>query len=108
MSQSAFDRPDFPPDHAAHRLSYRACVGIVLFNKQGLVFTGKRSTEKLPADAPPWQFPQGGIDDGEKPLCAARRELLEETGLQSKKVLYEIPCSISFSVNLSTFFDNFP
>ena len=98
MSQSTFDRPDFPPDHAAHGLSYRACVGIVLFNKQGLVFTGKRSTKKLPADAPPWQFPQGGIDDGETPLCAARRELLEETGLQGEKVLYEIPCWLSYDL----------
>ena len=98
MNQSAFDRPNFPPDHAAHRLSYRACVGIVLFNKQGLVFTGKRSTEKLPADAPPWQFPQGGIDDGETPLCAARRELLEETGVQGEKVLYEIPCWLSYDL----------
>ncbi|HCQ82756.1 MAG TPA: hypothetical protein DIT66_08015, partial [Rhodobiaceae bacterium] len=53
--------PVFPPDHPAQKLAYRACVGVVLFNHDGLVFTGKRSTEKLPAEAPPWQFPQGGI-----------------------------------------------
>ena len=87
MKQSAFDRPDFPPDHPAHQLSYRACVGIVLFNRDGLAFTGKRSTEKLPADAPLWQFPQGGMDDSDTPLCAARRELLEETGLQAENIV---------------------
>lgn len=98
MIQNALKRPYFPPNHAAHRLSYRACVGIVLFNREGLVFTGKRSSEKLPADAPPWQFPQGGINDGETPLCAARRELLEETGLRGEKVLYEIPCWLSYDL----------
>lgn len=98
MSTTAFDRPDFPPDHPAHQLSYRACVGIVLFNKDGLVFTGKRSTEKLPADAPLWQFPQGGMDAGETPLCAARRELLEETGLRAQTVLYEIPAWLSYDL----------
>ena len=98
MNQSAFEQPDFPPDHPAHRLSYRACVGVVLLNKRGLVFTGKRSSEKLPADAPLWQFPQGGMDDGATPLCAARRELLEETGLQAGKVLYEVPCWLSYDL----------
>ena len=82
MNQSAFDRPDFPPDHPAHRLSYRACVGVVLLNKRGLVFTGKRSSEKLPADAPLWQFPQGGMDDGETPLCAARRVCSKNSALK--------------------------
>ena len=55
---------------------YRPCAGIVLFNRDGLVFAGRRTDTSPPA----WQFPQGGIDSGESPETAALRELAEETG----------------------------
>ena len=55
---------------------YRACAGIVLFNRAGLVFVGRR-VDTSPAA---WQFPQGGIDPGEPAERAALRELAEETG----------------------------
>ena len=55
---------------------YRPCAGVVLFNRRGLVFAGRR-TDTTPAA---WQFPQGGIDPGEAPEKAALRELAEETG----------------------------
>jgi 8-oxo-dGTP pyrophosphatase MutT (NUDIX family) len=29
-----------------------------------------------------WDFPKGGADDGETPLNAAKREMIEETGIQ--------------------------
>jgi 8-oxo-dGTP pyrophosphatase MutT (NUDIX family) len=29
-----------------------------------------------------WDFPKGGADEGETPLDAAKREMLEETGIQ--------------------------
>jgi ADP-ribose pyrophosphatase len=38
-----------------------------------------------------WELPAGRIDEGEKPLAAAKRELLEETGFTAKRwkrVLY--------------------
>ena len=35
-----------------------------------------------------WQFPQGGIDNGETPLKAAKRELFEEVGISSSSVKF--------------------
>jgi putative (di)nucleoside polyphosphate hydrolase len=61
----------------ADDLPYRPCVGVMLVNREGLVFAGQR----LDSDSPAWQMPQGGIDKGEKPREAALRELWEETGV---------------------------
>jgi putative (di)nucleoside polyphosphate hydrolase len=63
-------------------LPYRPCVGVVLVNRDGLIFAGQR----LDSTADAWQMPQGGIDDGEKPRAAALRELWEETGVTEDKV----------------------
>lgn len=59
---------------------YRPNVGIVLANAAGKVWLGRRADTAGPTN---WQFPQGGLNDGEAPEAAARRELLEETGAVS-------------------------
>ena len=60
--------------------NYRKGVGIIIVNAKGQFFLGKR----IGAEA--WQFPQGGIDEGENPEEALYRELHEETGLIKDKV----------------------
>ena len=50
----------------------------MLFDDRGLVFVGRR-VRRVGHEV--WQFPQGGVDEGEAPLDAAYRELEEETGI---------------------------
>lgn len=64
------------------KLPYRLNVGVVLINGEGKVFAGQRADMDVPA----WQMPQGGVDKGEEPETAARRELLEETGVAPEHV----------------------
>lgn len=74
--------------------NYRPCVGIMLLNRDGLVFVGRRRCKKSGDQLRPaheWQMPQGGIDAGEDPLQAALRELREETNVQSTTFLAESP-----------------
>ncbi len=82
-------------------LPYRPCVGVMVLNRSGQVWIGRRimdgdsevaSTEHL------WQMPQGGIDKGEDPLKAAQRELYEETGISSVTLLAEAPDWIDYDL----------
>ena len=74
----------------AEDLPYRPCVGIMVLNRDGLVWAGRRIAEgNSEYDGSPqlWQMPQGGIDKDEDPLKAAYRELYEETGMRSVTLL---------------------
>lgn len=72
-------------------LPYRVGVGIMLFNRSGHVWTGRR----LPKWAGSrqghiWQMPQGGLMPGEVPLSAAYRELEEETAIRNAELIAEL------------------
>ena len=68
------------------KLPYRPCAGIMLANREGLVFVGRRQDAAGSKYPDAWQMPQGGIDEGEKPETAALRELWEETGVVADHV----------------------
>ena len=67
-------------------LPLRLGVGIVLLNSNNKVFVGKRIDNPVNF----WQLPQGGVNKNEDFLCAANRELKEETSVESVKLIKEI------------------
>ena len=67
-------------------LPLRLGVGIVLLNSNNKVFVGKRIDNPVNF----WQLPQGGVNKNEDLLCAAKRELKEETSVESVKLIKEI------------------
>ena len=68
------------------KLPLRIGIGIVVLNQENKVFVGKR------IDNPEnfWQMPQGGVNENENFLEAAKRELQEETSIKSVKVVKEL------------------
>ena len=61
-------------------------MGIVLLNQKNEIFVGKRIDN--PRNS--WQMPQGGVDQNEDFLQAAKRELVEETGIKSIRLIKEL------------------
>ena len=75
-------------------LPFRPCVGIMLVNRDGLVFVGRRIDQTIEG----WQMPQGGIDEGETPLQAGLRELKEEVGTDKADYLAEMDEWLSYDL----------
>jgi putative (di)nucleoside polyphosphate hydrolase len=72
-------------------LPYRPCAGMMVINRAGLVFIGRRTDgPEHVDDTHVWQMPQGGIDEDEDSYEAALRELYEETSIRSVQKLGEI------------------
>ncbi|HEV8679374.1 MAG TPA: RNA pyrophosphohydrolase [Stellaceae bacterium] len=80
---------------------YRPAVGIMLLNRDGRVFVGRRID--MPTGLAAWQMPQGGIDADETPRQAALRELAEEVGTARAEIVgesrtwlhYDLPAEIA-------------
>ena len=72
--------------------AYRPCVGVMLLNRDRLVWVGRRfEKQNDDGEGKWWQMPQGGIDKGEDPAKAAIRELAEETSVTSAEIITQSP-----------------
>ncbi len=80
---------------------YRPNVGVVLFNRAGQVWYGRRcgdfSDLGEKKNAFRWQMPQGGVDADEDITAAAFRELKEETGVVSASLLCVTPGWLAYN-----------
>jgi putative (di)nucleoside polyphosphate hydrolase len=85
MSKPALNPADLP---------YRPCVGLMVLNREGRIFVGKRIDQSIES----WQMPQGGIDPGETPRDTALRELSEEIGTTKVEFLREHPDWLTYDL----------
>ena len=80
-------------------LPYRPCAGMMVLNRAGHAFIGRRIDGPEHVDnTHVWQMPQGGIDRGEDPWPAALRELREEANITSVKRLGEIAEWLNYDI----------
>ena len=68
------------------KLPLRLGVGVVILNKNNLVFVGKRKDNPINK----WQMPQGGVNKNEDLISAMKRELYEETNIKNIEILKEL------------------
>ena len=76
------------------KLPLRIGAGVVLLNPNNQVFVGKRIDNPVNF----WQMPQGGVKVNEDFFYAACRELKEETGIESIKLIKEIDNFLTYEL----------
>lgn len=85
ISNAEFENPE-------GLMPLRLTVGVMVFNKDGLVWLGRRFPKWLcDHSAHIWQMPQGGVEPFEPAHVAAEREVREETGITSLQLIDEFP-----------------
>ena len=79
-------------DHATDGKGYEIRRSIVRHNGSAVMMAVDAKKRillvrqyRLPAGMAMWELPAGRLDPGEKPLQAAKRELIEETGCRARK-----------------------
>jgi putative (di)nucleoside polyphosphate hydrolase len=85
---------------------YRLGVGLIIVNDKNETLACQRlqtnaetlSNNKYPASKEEWQWPQGGLDEGEDALATAYREMEEEVGLKPEHVTFigKLPCETTY------------
>jgi N-acetylglucosaminyldiphosphoundecaprenol N-acetyl-beta-D-mannosaminyltransferase len=81
--------------HVYSSCGFRPNVVCVVKNQEGKIFIGRKSIQDLKAfrmpeaklHIPVWELPHGGIEAGEDIVTAGTRELMEETGMKTVKVI---------------------
>lgn len=73
-----------------HEKPYRPCVVGVLINDSNLVLVAERS------DTHTWQFPQGGVEEGESSEQALHREMMEEIGCNDIDIIRKAPSKLHY------------
>jgi 8-oxo-dGTP pyrophosphatase MutT (NUDIX family) len=74
-------RPDGEPGIYGVVHFKNIAVGILAIEDEHIYLVGQY---RYPLDLYSWEIPEGGCPEGEEPLCAAQRELREETGLEAR------------------------
>ena len=80
--------------NSTKELPLRIGVGIILLNNKNKVFVG----ERIDNPGSHWQMPQGGVDENENLLEAAKRELREETKIKSTILVKEIDGWLTYNL----------
>lgn len=84
---------------------YRKNVGIVVFKNKRVLLCARADHEDFQ-----WQFPQGGIEENEDVVAAAKRELFEETGIKNVLFVSKLPRALRYDFpknNKNHFYEGF-
>lgn len=70
---------EYDPNYIPTHVYFLLCVKVIIVNDDNEILLLQRSDKTSRAHG--WDFAGGGVDKGEDPSDAAKRESLEETGL---------------------------